>query len=68
MEFMRLEGFLGRTIGKLVNKGIETKFGYNPNIELKNLNLVIDNDEVILTTTMTMSQKDFERFFEEVTK
>lgn len=68
MEFMRLEGFLGRTIGKLVNKGIETKFGYNPNIELKNLNLVTDNDEVILTTTMTMSQKDFERFFEEVTK
>jgi hypothetical protein len=68
MEFMKLEGFLGRTIGKLVNKGIAAKFGYNPNIELKNLNLVTDNDEVILTTTMTMSQKDFERFFEEVTK
>lgn len=68
MEFMKLEGFLGRTIGKLVNKGIEAKFGYNPNIELRNLNLVTDHDEVILTTTMTMSQKDFERFFEEVTK
>lgn len=68
MEYMKIEGFLGKAIGRLVNKGIETKFGYNPNIELKNLNLVTDNDEVILTTTMTMSQKDFEKLFEEVTK
>lgn len=68
MEYMRLEGFLGRTISKLINKGIETKIGHNPNIHLDAFNLKADEGIVTVTTTLTMEQKDFERLFEEVTK
>ena len=71
MEYMRIEGFLGGAISKLINKGIETKFGYKPDIELRNLMLTTDdeeNEEVKLTTTITMKRSDFDKLMEEVTK
>jgi hypothetical protein len=68
MEYMKLEGFLGRSISKLINKGIAAKLGYNPNINLNAFNLKTDdNGNVIVSTTLSLSQKDFERIFEEVT-
>lgn len=68
MEYMKLDGFLGRSIGKLINKGIAAKLGYNPNINLNAFNLKTDdNGNVIVSTTLSLSQKDFERIFEEVT-
>lgn len=68
MEYMKLDGFLGRSISKLINKGIAAKLGYNPNINLNAFNLKTDdNGNVIVSTTLSLSQKDFERIFEEVT-
>lgn len=67
MEYMKLDGFLGRSIGKLINKGIAAKLGYNLNINLNAFDLKTDdNGNVTLTTSLSMSQKDFERIFEEV--
>lgn len=68
MEYMKIESFLGRSISKLINKGIAAKLGYNPNINLNAFNLKTDdNGNVIVSTTLSLSQKDFERIFEEVT-
>ena len=68
-EYMKLDGFLGRSISKLINKGIAAKLGYNPNINLNAFNLKTDdNGTVTLTTSLSMSQTDFEKIFEEVTK
>ena len=41
MEYMRIEGFLGGAISKLINKGIESKFGYKPDISLDQFHLKI---------------------------
>ncbi len=85
MEYMRLEGFLGRTVSKLINKGIEAKLGYKPSIIVDNLNLrtigkievdmladkVVsknDDDRIVLDLSVSMSQDDFNKLIEEVTK
>ncbi len=85
MEYMRIEGFLGGAVSKLINKGIESKFGYKPDIEIDNLNLrtigklevdVSTNevirrngeDRILLDLSVSMSQDDFNKLMEEVTK
>lgn len=74
MEYMKIEGFLGSAISKLINKGIESKFGYKPGIKLKNLNLKTDinpnsREEIVLVDlSVYMTQEDFEKLFEEATK
>lgn len=69
MEYMRLEGFLGKAVSKLINKGVESKFGYKPNIQLNNFKLFTDDEEmVVVNMSVAMKQSDFERLFEEVTK
>lgn len=68
MEYMKIESFLGRSISKLINKGIAAKLGYNPNINLNAFTLKTDDSgNVTVSTTLSLSQKDFERIFEEVT-
>ena len=75
MEYMRLEGFLGGAVSKLINKGIETKIGYKPNIDIENLNLsttetieVELEKRVVLDLRVSMSQTDFEKLIGEVIK
>lgn len=68
MEFMKLDGFLGSAVSKLINKGIETKFGYKPDILISKFNLKSDADVVELNATLRMNQADFEKLFEEATK
>ena len=71
MEYMRLEGFLGGAVSKLINKGIQSKFGYKPAIEVRNLMLTTDdeqNEEIRLNATITMKRSDFDKLLEEVTK
>ena len=70
MEYMRIEGFLGGAISKLINKGIETKVGYKSDLELKSLKLYTDddNDYVQADLSVRMSQEDFNKLIEEATK
>lgn len=71
MEYMRLEGVLGGAVSKLINKGIETKLGYKPNIRMDNLLLRSpgeDSNSVELSVNLSMSQSDFDKLIEEVTK
>ncbi len=75
MEYMRIEGFLGGVISKLINKGIESKFGYKPCISLDEFHLEtsinpnnLEDEFVTANLTVTMKQSDFEKLFEEATK
>lgn len=83
MEYMRIEGFLGNAISKMINKGIENKFGYKPGISVDHLGLkTIDKHEVDLSTDtektegdlvvldikVSMTQADFNKLIEEATK
>lgn len=70
MEYMRIEGFLGGAISKLINKGIEQKVGYRPDISLQGLKLETDDseDNIRLNASIIMSQDDFNKLLEEVTK
>lgn len=74
MEYMKIEGFLGGAISKLINKGIESKFNFKPNIMLEQFNLSTgrhaDTDEemVLVKMEVAMRQSDFNKLFEEATK
>lgn len=71
MEYMRIEGFLGRAVSKLINKAVETKVGFKPEIELQGLNFKTEGDDestVIVNTQLRMSRESFEKLIEEVTK
>ena len=74
MEYMKIEGFLGGAISKLINKGIESKFGYKPDISLKNFNLKTDinpntHEEImVVDLSVYMTQEDFNKLIEEATK
>ncbi len=71
MEYMRLEGVLGEAVSKLINKGIAEKFGYKPNVNLDNFILRApgsDGDSVEVSMNLSMSQSDFNKLIEEVTK
>lgn len=70
MEYMRIEGFLGNAISKMINKGIENKFGYKPYINLSSLNLktVDEGDSIQLELKINMTQADFNKLIEEATK
>lgn len=74
MEFMKLEGFLGAAISKLINKGIESKIGFKPGIKINSFNLgtVVDprkgEETIEVTLTANMTRAAFERLIEEATK
>ena len=70
MEYMRIEGFLGYAISKLVNKAVEQKVGFRPNLELKGLKLYTDDDNnyVQADLSVRLSKEDFDRLIEEATK
>ena len=68
MEYMKIEGFLGGAISKLINKGIESKFGYKPDISLDQFHLKTEEEFVEVNMTVKMTQSDFNKLFEEATK
>lgn len=70
MEYMRLGGFLGKAVSNLINKGIETKIGIRPHLEILDLNLRTneDEDEVRVTIEAAMTRQAFEKLIEEATK
>lgn len=74
MEYMKIEGFLSGAVSKLINKGIESKFGYKPDISLKNFNLKTDvnpntHEEImVVDLSVYMTQEDFNKLIEEATK
>lgn len=71
---MRIEGLLGGAVSRIVNKTIETKIGYKPDINLSSLNLKTlsgeneAEDEIELTMRVSMKRDDFERLIEEATE
>lgn len=74
MEYMKIEGFLGKAVSSLINKLIENKLGYRPNIKINQFNLQTDikpenrDERVIVNMTVTMKQSDFEKMVEEATQ
>lgn len=83
MEYMRIEGFLGGAVSKLINKGIAEKFGCRPNINIDSLNLrtidkgeidmrtrevISSEDRVLVDLSVSMTMDDFNKLIEGVTK
>ena len=69
MEYMKLNGFLGRAVSKLINKGIESKVGFKPHLEILNMSMsTTEEDEVRVTLEAVMTRTAFERVIEEATK
>lgn len=70
MEYMRLEGFLGNAVSKIVNKFAKEKTGVNPGIDIRNFSFETDDNEEFVKVKMTayMPRADFEKIIEEVTK
>lgn len=70
MEYMKINGFLGRAVSKLINKGIESKVGFKPNLEILDMSMSTneEEDEVRVTLEAVMTRKAFERVIEEATK
>ena len=69
MEYMRLDGFLGRSLSRLLNKAIKKKTGYDPEIAIQNLlvETSIEDKTVNLTLKANMTTESFEKMIEEVT-
>lgn len=70
MEYMRLDGFLGAAVSKLVNKAVEAKVGFKPGINIEGMEVVGDDtqNKVLVRAELSMSQEQFNKFIEEVTK
>lgn len=74
MEYMRIEGFIGKAVSKLINKAVEQKVGFRPGIELESLTFKDahapnrDEELVAVNLTATMTRASFEKLIEEVTK
>lgn len=83
MEYMRIEGFLGGAISKLINKGIAEKVGYRPNVSIDSLNfrtvdkgevnmrtreVISSEDRVLVDLSVSMTMDDFNKLIEEATK
>lgn len=70
MEFMKIDGFLARAASKLINKGVEAKIGFKPNLEILNLGMSTgeDEDEIKVSLEAVMTKTAFEKLISEVTK
>ncbi len=70
MEYMKIEGFLGGAVSKLINKGIESKVGYKSDIELRGFKLYADDDDdyIQIDTSIRVSREDFNKLIEQATK
>jgi len=70
MEYMKIEGFLGGAVSKLINKGIESKVGYKSDIELRGFKLYADDDDdyIQIDASIRVSREDFNKLIEEATK
>ena len=70
MEYMKINGFLGRAVSKIINKGIESKIGFKPNLEIRDMSMSTDEneDEVRVNLQAVMTRQAFEKLIEEATK
>ena len=70
MECVKLDGFLGRQLSKILNKAIKAKLGIDPEIDIKLFSFEDHPVEPIVRVKLeaTMEQSKFESIIEEVTK
>lgn len=70
MEYMKFNGFLGRAVSKIINKAIESKIGFKPNLEILDMSMRTneEEDEVRVSLEAVMTRQAFEKLIEEATK
>lgn len=73
MESMSIGRLFGSALSKFINKGVEKKLGFKPNInlyymEVKTISLRSEDDTVDITLNATIPKQDFEKLIMEVTK
>jgi len=68
MEYMKLDGFLGKQLSKLLNKALASKFGVNPKLDIREFTFSSTVDGLVkVQLSAEMPQKEFEAIIEEVT-
>ena len=69
MEYMRLDGFLGKQVSKILNRALKEKMGFDPDVLISSLSFkTTENGLVELNLNANMKQNTFEKLIEEVTK
>lgn len=68
MEGVFIKGYLGQVAGKFLNKFVEKKTGFNPKIDVKNIELKVDDPYVTVDMSLTISKSQFDKLMEEITK
>ena len=71
MEIMNLNGFLAKSAAKLISKGLESKLGFKPDMDISSLIMTASPDDqgyISVNFGMVIKKKDLDRIVEEVTK
>ena len=70
MEYMKIEGFLGSAVSKVINKAVENKTGTRPDIQLTELKMMAadESDIVEVSLKVNMPKDKFQNLIMEVTK
>lgn len=68
MEGVFIKSYLGKVIGRFLNKSVEKKIGYDPQIKLLGLSFNVTDDKVLADVSLEMTKEQFDKLIEEVTK
>lgn len=62
MEYVKLDGFLGRQLSKVINKAVRNKMGFEPNININSFSFETDEADrkVKVTMSLDMDTSKFE--------
>lgn len=74
MDYMQLDGFMGKILSRFVNKGIESKFGIQGAMSINELNVksapsvLGEDDGIEVSMKVKISKEAFQTIVEEVTR
>lgn len=68
MEGVFIKDYLGGTIGKILNKFVEKKTGFSPRVNIRGLDLKVEETYVTVDISLSLSKENFDKLIMEVTK
>ena len=68
MEFMKIDDFLANAFSRIINKLIQTKTGFKPELDVDNMMLSYEDNKVNVYLKASMSRESFDKIITEVTK
>ena len=68
MEFMKIDDFLANAFSRVINKLIQTKTGFKPELNVDHMMLSYEDNKVNVYLKASMSRESFDKLITEVTK